>query len=82
MKVQNTSKSKTTAGILALLTGNVGGHKFYLGKTSEGILYLIFFWTFIPGIFAFIEGILYLTMSDAEFERKKDYNALELLQNS
>jgi len=31
---------------------------------------LLFFWTFIPAIAAFIEGILYLTKSDEEFQRQ------------
>jgi TM2 domain-containing membrane protein YozV len=31
-------------------------------------MYLLFCWTMIPGIIAFIEGILYLTMSDEAFE--------------
>lgn len=33
-------KSKITAGILAILLGGLGIHKFYLGKTGMGILYL------------------------------------------
>jgi len=34
---------------------------------------LVFFWTIIPAVIAFIEGIIFLLMSDAEFDRK--YNA-------
>lgn len=45
-------------------------HKFYLGQDGWGILYLLFFWTFIPSIVGFIEGILYLTMSDEDFTAK------------
>lgn len=64
-------KSKTTAGILALLLGGLGVHKFYLGR-AVGVVYLIFFWTLIPSFIAFIEGIIYLTFSgsDEEFTRK------------
>lgn len=64
------NKSKIVAGVLALLLGGIGIHKFYLGKTGAGILYLLFCWTFIPGIIAFIEGIIYLCQSDEDFERK------------
>lgn len=71
-------KDKTTAGILALLLGGLGIHKFYLGKGIQGLLYLIFCWTFIPAIIALIEGIMYLTMSQAEFDRK--YNFLMVAQ--
>lgn len=64
-------KSHTTAGILALLLGGFGVHKFYCGKVGLGFLYLIFCWTFIPGIIAFIEGIIYLTQkSDIEFTQR------------
>ncbi len=63
-------KSKTTAGILALLLGSFGIHKFYLGKAGMGVLYLLFCWTYIPGIIAFIEGIQYLTANDENFQLK------------
>jgi TM2 domain-containing membrane protein YozV len=61
-------KNKTTAALLALFLGGFGVHKFYLGKTGWGIAYLIFFWTFIPAIAAFIEGIIYLTMNENAFD--------------
>jgi TM2 domain-containing membrane protein YozV len=60
-------KDKTSAGVLALLLGGIGVHKFYLGQTGIGILYLLFCWTFIPSIIAFVEGILFLTMSEQAF---------------
>jgi len=63
-------KSRVIAIVLALLLGGIGAHKFYLGRIGMGILYLLFCWTFIPSIVAFIEGIIYVTMSDAEFARK------------
>jgi TM2 domain-containing membrane protein YozV len=63
-------KSRVVAGILGILLGNFGAHKFYLGKIGMGILYLVFFWTGIPGIIGLIEGILYLVKSDEEFQAK------------
>jgi TM2 domain-containing membrane protein YozV len=66
-------KSKIVAAILAFFLGFIGVHKFYLGETGKGILYLIFFWTFIPGIIAFVEAIMLLTMRDEEFNRKYGY---------
>lgn len=65
-------KSRTTAGILAILLGGFGIHKFYLGKVGWGILYLVFCWTGIPAIVGIIEGILYLTTTktDEEFTAK------------
>ena len=56
--------------MFALLLGGFGIHKFYLGRVGQGILYLIFCWTFIPALVGFIEGIIYLTMSDEDFEKK------------
>lgn len=66
----SSSKDRTTAGILALLLGGIGAHKFYLGETGLGILYLCFSWTLIPALVGFIEGILYLTKTDEEFQRQ------------
>jgi len=64
------SKDKTTAGVFALLLGGLGIHKFYLGQTAAGIVYLLFFWTCIPALIAFVEGILLLTMSEESFAQR------------
>ncbi|KYG60245.1 hypothetical protein AY633_03995 [Planococcus maritimus] len=66
------SKSKVTAGLLAILLGAFGIHKFYLGKWIQGIIYIIFFWTYIPAILGIIEGIRYLILNDQDFARKFD----------
>jgi TM2 domain-containing membrane protein YozV len=63
-------RSRIAAAVFALLLGGLGIHKFYLGQVGMGILYLIFCWTFIPSIVGFVEGIIYLTMSDEAFARK------------
>lgn len=63
-------KSKITAALLAFFLGGLGIHKFYLGQTGMGIVYLLFFWTGIPALVAFVEAILLLVMSDDEFNRK------------
>jgi len=60
---------KVVAGILAILIGSLGVHKFVLGYTKEGILQIIL--TFgtcgFGSIVGLIEGIIYLTKSDDEF---------------
>lgn len=64
------SKNRILAALLAFFLGGLGIHKFYLGKIGQGILYLLFSWTFIPTVIAFIEGIVYLCTSDSNFARK------------
>ena len=64
------SKNKVAAFALAWILGGFGGHKFYLDRIGQGILYLVFCWTFIPAIIAFIEGIIYITMDDERFAEK------------
>jgi TM2 domain-containing membrane protein YozV len=60
---------RSAAAFLALALGGIGVHKFYLGRTAQGMTYLLLFWTFIPALFAVCEGLFYLSMSDEEFER-------------
>jgi TM2 domain-containing membrane protein YozV len=65
-----TGQSRITAALLAFFLGGLGAHKFYLGKPALGVVYLIFCWTFIPAVFALIEGIGFLSMSDEDFAEK------------
>jgi len=68
-KKRNTSgeiSKRTTAGLLAILLGGYGVHKFYLGYTTAGIINICCcFGGF--GIIPLIEGIKYLMMTDEEF---------------
>lgn len=63
-------KNKYVAAILAFFVGSFGVHKFYLGKPFQGVLHIVFFWTFISSIVAFVEAIIYLTMSDDDFDAR------------
>jgi TM2 domain-containing membrane protein YozV len=65
-----TTKSKTSAALLAFFLGGIGVHKFYLGRGGMGVLYLLFCWTFIPAIIAFFESLILFGMSEIEFARK------------
>lgn len=68
---QSTSdKDRVTAGVLALILGGLGAHKFYLRKHGQGILYLFFSWTLIPLLVGLVEGIIYLTKTDEEFQQR------------
>ncbi len=73
-------KEKVAAGLLAIFLGGLGIHKFYLGgkqQKTAGIIMLVvwvvgfclfFVGPIVIGIIAFIEGIIYLTKDDAEFQ--------------
>ncbi len=63
-------KSRIAAGILAILFGGLGVHKFYLGRIGWGVVYLLFCWTGIPSIIGIIEGIIYLCSSNEAFALK------------
>lgn len=66
----NKPKEKLVAGLLAIFLGWLGIHKFYLGYNKAGIIQLIIsFFCGIGGILGLIEGILYLTKSDEEFQK-------------
>lgn len=52
--------SKVIYAILGIFFGGLGLHKFYSGKVFQGIMYIVFSWTFIPTIIGFFEGILAL----------------------
>jgi TM2 domain-containing membrane protein YozV len=76
-------KNRVTAGVLGILLGWLGIHKFYLGYTQEGTLLLLLTlagivlscvhlgWLFgwIPSVIGLVEGIIYLTKSDEDFQR-------------
>ncbi len=62
-------KSKVVAGLLAILLGALGVHRFYLGKWW-GIFYLLFCWTGLPALVSLIEGIVFLCTSDQNWDDK------------
>jgi len=67
------ASKKIPAGVCGILLGSFGVHKFILGYTGAGLVMLLvtvlscFTLAFIMGVIGLIEGIIYLTKSDAEF---------------
>lgn len=61
-------KSRLCAALLAFFLGGFGAHEFYLGKTGVGIVMLIFCWTGVVEIIAFVQFIIILCggMKDKE----------------
>jgi TM2 domain-containing membrane protein YozV len=62
--------SKAVLLLLTFFGGGLGAHKFYLGKYWQGALYLLFFWTGIPGLVALIEFIIYAFTSSERLNEK------------
>ena len=93
----DTAQKKLIAGLLGILLGSLGVHKFYLGMNTAGLIMLglnLGVWAvawiltlltlgvgglvLLPlaalisgavGLVGLVEGILYLTKSDADFQR-------------
>jgi TM2 domain-containing membrane protein YozV len=64
------SGQKLTAGLLGILIGWTGAHRFYLGDTAGGLIRLLVLnLVCAGGIVGLIEGIIYLTKSDEDFYR-------------
>ncbi len=71
---------KLIAGILAIILGALGIHKFILGYQKEGIIMLVVsivtcgIGAGVMGIIGLIEGIIYLTKTDDEFYQTYQVN--------
>ena len=65
-------KDRVTTALLALFLGSLGIHYFYLGKSTAGILTIVISLCScgIWGVVMFIQSILILLMTDADFEAK------------
>jgi TM2 domain-containing membrane protein YozV len=69
----NGAEKKIVAGILGILVGGLGIHKFYLGYQTEGLIMLLITLLTcgtggaIMGIIGLIEGIIYITKTDDDF---------------
>ena len=67
---QRTPVSKTALLLLTFFMGAIGAHKFYLGKHWQGVLYIVFCWTYIPALIALVEFVIYLFTSSARLNEK------------
>ena len=72
----STGKNRVTAALLAIFLGAIGAHEFYLGHNTSalirlaiGVVGLVVGLTFVTSLLGLIEGIIYLTKSDEEFNR-------------
>ena len=60
---------KILAGVLGIVLGGFGIHKFIMGYPTEGIIQLVLGLFGIGWILGWIEGVIYLTKSDEDFVR-------------
>ncbi len=70
---QRSDKERVNKAALLLMTfflGGIGGHKFYLGKNWQGVLYLVFFWTYIPALVSLVEFVIYACTSSERLNEK------------
>lgn len=82
-------KNRTIAVLLALcgiFTPIAGLHKFYLGQTGWGLVYLLLSWTPVPRIASAIEAVWYLLQDTSDFQagfepRPISLNLLDLKNN-
>lgn len=51
-------KDGTVGVLLALFLGGFGAHRFYLNQVGLGVVYVVFCWTLIPAMIAFVEIFL------------------------
>lgn len=64
---ENERPNRVMIGILAILLGAFGIHRFMLGDTTGRIIRLALSCVCLGGPISLIEGIIYLTKSDEEF---------------
>ena len=76
MKKTKHCPDRTTAILLAFFLGAFGAHKFYMGKTKQGILFIVFAITGIPSILAFIDFIKFILIGDAEWYYRWEHGNL------
>ena len=70
---ENKAEKKVLVGVLAIILGALGIHKFVLGYQKEGLIMLLVsvltcgVGASVMGVIGLIEGIMYLTKTDEEF---------------
>ncbi len=60
-------QTKLIQSALAIFLGSFGAHKFYQGKTIQGVIYFLLSWTTLPMWISIVEGIRYLFMPVEDF---------------
>ena len=69
---QRARKDELIGVLLAIFLGGLGIHHFYLRRDGLGLVYLVFSWTGIPMIIAWVEAFFMPT-------RVRQYNAMQAM---
>ncbi|MBN1639128.1 MAG: NINE protein [Ignavibacteriales bacterium] len=69
----NKYRKKSITALLSFFFGAFGLQKFYLGESNNGIISIIFCWTFIPLIIGFIDFIIFATINEVKFNTIYNY---------
>ena len=60
-------KTRKNLILFTLFTGWIGGHRYYLKQYTLGVLYTVFFWTYIPFFLSIIDLIVILRSDRKRF---------------
>ena len=71
---ERSDRNKYVAAALAFFLGVIGIHRFYLGRNGSAVLMIVISATvvglLVTSLWAFIDMVRYLIMSDAEFDHR------------
>lgn len=64
MQGEKCERNRVAAILIGFFLGGFGAHWFYVGNVRRGLMYLVFFWTFIPVFLMYIDIIRWALMSE------------------
>ncbi|MFU7709422.1 TM2 domain-containing protein [Aeromonas veronii] len=79
-KVHHRGKRKVLMALLVFFGGGIGLHKFYAGNWGWGLIYLAACTTGIPVLLSLVEFIKVLCLSQEEFDKRYNYQAVRAFQ--
>ena len=68
-----TKVNRVNSILITFFLGWLGIHLFLLNKTSMGLLYLLLSWTGIPAVFAIVDLVKLVMMSDEEYAMRYNF---------
>lgn len=78
--VHHRGKRKVLMALLVFFGGGIGLHKFYTGNWGWGLIYLAACTTGLPVLLSFVEFIRVLCLSQEEFDKRYNYQAVRAFQ--